>query len=518
MRYSINAKLSLLVGVAMTALVAVGGVAWMSTRQLGHIIEDMEIASHALRLQQDADMMHDAIRGDVLGLQLATDSERVKDIHEEMAEHVKTFRSNHQEISGLTLPTAIREKLESTKPVAAIYLELAERLIVANRETVLASLPAFQKAFSDLEAEMGAFTTVIEDTVQQSQDRNHDSQKWSKLLIIGSSLVGAIAVLIIARIITRSLLRPIQACVAASASLAKGDLTGRVTSTSSDEADDMAKALNTATAQMASSIGSIHGATGSLTTAVGELRSLSGGLRTAADDTASRLQAATGAAAEVDRTTQSVASALEEMAATIKEIAGQTSTAAQVAGEARNKADLSSATMAKLGHASAEIGSVLKTVSGIAEKTNLLALNATIEAASAGEAGRGFAVVATEVKELARQSAAATEDIGKRIAAIQEGAASAIATAKEIADTIRQISEIQQSIAAMVEEQSATTGDMTRSISQTADAARGVTEHLHGVATSATITQGSATSSDDLARRIHELSQTLGTQVARFTI
>ena len=518
MRYTINAKLSLLVGVAMTALVAVGCVAWMSTRQLGHIIEDIETATHALRLQQNADMMHDAIRGDFLGMQLNTDPERAKAIGDEMREHVKAFKAYHQKVADLVLPAAIRERLESTKPVAAIYLDLAERLVLANRETVIASLPAFQKAFSDLEATMGEFSTVIEDTVQKSQDRNHACQQWSKMLIIGSSLAGVMALLVVSRIIVRSLLRPIQACVVASTSLAKGDLTGRVTSTSSDEADDMAKALNTATAQMASSISSIHGATGSLTTAVDELRALSGGLRTAADDTASRLQAATGAAAEVDRTTQSVASALEEMAATIKEIAGQTSTAAQVAGEARNKADLSSATMAKLGHASAEIGSVLKTVSGIAEKTNLLALNATIEAASAGEAGRGFAVVATEVKELARQSAAATEDIGKRIAAIQEGAASAIATTKEIAATIRQISEIQQSIAAMVEEQSATTGDMTRSLSQTADAARGVTEHLHGVAASAATTQGSATSSDDLARRIHELSQTLGAQVARFTI
>ena len=200
----------------------------------------------------------------------------------------------------------------------------------------------------------------------------------------------------------------------------------------------------------------------SLAGASTELAAVSEQMASNAEETAAQANVAAAAAEQVSSNVATVATAAEQMGASIKEIAKSTHEAARVATSAVKVAERTNATVAKLGESSAEIGNVIKVITSIAQQTNLLALNATIEAARAGEAGKGFAVVANEVKELAKQTAKATEDISRKIEAIQGDTKGAVEAIEQIGTIINQINDIQNTIAGAVEEQTATTGEISR--------------------------------------------------------
>ena len=200
----------------------------------------------------------------------------------------------------------------------------------------------------------------------------------------------------------------------------------------------------------------------------GELEGGAVGMADAAEQTTRQAQTVAQAAAQATRNVESVAASAEELTASIREIAGRVQEASVIAQQAVRQAATTNDTMLKLGQSSQEIGQVVKVITSIAQQTNLLALNATIEAARAGEAGKGFAVVANEVKELARQTARATEEIGTKIAGVQHDTAGAVTAIQQIAATIDQINEISTTIAGAVEEQNAATGEISRNVTETA--------------------------------------------------
>jgi len=251
--------------------------------------------------------------------------------------------------------------------------------------------------------------------------------------------------------------------------------------------------------------------TDSLASSSEELTSVSQQLGSNATETSAQMVVVSAAAEEVSRTTQSIATSTEEMGATIKEIARSATDSARVAGQAVKMAETTNATVAKLGDSAIAIGKVIKVITSIAQQTNLLALNATIEAARAGEAGKGFAVVANEVKELAKETAKATEDIGQSIESIQTDTREAVEAIGTISGIIAQINDISGSIASAVEQQSATTNEMARNVSEAAkgagDIAKNittVTEVAQGTSMGASQTMSAAT---DLARMTAELKQ-----------
>ena len=236
------------------------------------------------------------------------------------------------------------------------------------------------------------------------------------------------------------------------------------------------------------------------------------------EETSAKANVVSQAAERVSDNLQTVSTGAEEMATTIQSIASNAHQAANIAGSAVQKAQAANLTVAKLGNSSAEIGEVIKVITVIAQQTNLLALNATIEAARAGEAGKGFAVVANEVKELAKQTATSTDDIGRKIAAIQSDTRGAVEAIGAIAEVIHQINDISGTIATAVEEQSSTTNEMKRNVGEAARGAGEISSSIGAVARVADGTSFRAQESQRAAQELADVAKLLSGLMSQFRI
>jgi len=248
-----------------------------------------------------------------------------------------------------------------------------------------------------------------------------------------------------------------------------------------------------------------------------ELTAVSQQMAGNAEETAIQANAVSAASEQVSANVGSVASAAEQMQASIREISKNTHESARVAKNAVNVAQSTNQTMKKLGESSQQIGNVIKVITSIAQQTNLLALNATIEAARAGEVGKGFAVVANEVKELAKQTAKATEEIGQKIEAIQGDTKGAVTAIEEIGGIINQINDISNSIASAVEEQTATTNEIGQSVAEAAKGVGEIAKNINDVAVAAKDTTRGASDTQTACQELSRMAAQLQKVVARFT-
>jgi methyl-accepting chemotaxis protein len=319
-------------------------------------------------------------------------------------------------------------------------------------------------------------------------------------------------------IIAKGILTPLHATVAVLHEVSLGNLTRRLEVTGKDEIAQMGIALNDTVDNLSRIMSEIGSDARVLTDTSKELTTNSQELGNNSQQTTTQAAAVSSAAAEVSQNVQTVSTATDEMSASIKEISKNASEAAEVASSAARLAGSTTATMTKLSESSAEIGNVVKVITSIAEQTNLLALNATIEAARAGEAGKGFAVVANEVKELAKETAKATEDISNKVEAIQNDAKGAVQAIEEITTVIGRINDIQNTIASAVEEQTGTTNEISRNISETSRGSSDIASNITGVASAAKETQKSASASLLAAGELSKLAVRLGNVVSQFKL
>ncbi|MFK7736878.1 MAG: methyl-accepting chemotaxis protein [Pirellulaceae bacterium] len=308
--------------------------------------------------------------------------------------------------------------------------------------------------------------------------------RW--FLLIG--LTSAVLVAVSAFFYSSRVSKPIQSVAEFASKMAEGNLSERCEVTGQAEVGDLISAMNRMKDNLSGLLGEVISTSEVLNGSSTELSSTADLLSQGANDTTERSTSVAAAAEEmsvnmssmaqateqVSRNVNSVAATMEEMSCTIAEVARHAEKAAGSVSSAATLADESNHQIDALGSAAAEIGSVIEVIQDIAEQTNLLALNATIEAARAGDAGKGFAVVATEVKELAKQTADATDDIRARIEAIQKSTGTAVESIGEIGTAIRDVNDVSKTIASAVEEQGISMKEVSQNITQAADAARTV--------------------------------------------
>jgi methyl-accepting chemotaxis protein len=309
---------------------------------------------------------------------------------------------------------------------------------------------------------------------------------------------------------------PLQDVSAILSKLAGGDFTAVVSNKYPGDFDLLVNAVNTLSKSVRSALEQIGRNVAALGASAEEMNKVSQSMGANADETATQASVVSAAAEQVSRNVQTVATGADEMGASIKEIAKNTAEATRVASSAVRTAELTNETISKLGQSSAEIGQVIKVITSIAQQTNLLALNATIEAARAGEAGKGFAVVANEVKELAKETAKATEDISRKIEAIQGDTNGAVSAIGQISQVIGQISDIQTTIASAIEEQSATTNEIGRNMAEAAKGSVDISRNIGGVAEAAHATTVGATETSTSSQALEKMAVELQTLVSQF--
>jgi methyl-accepting chemotaxis protein len=321
----------------------------------------------------------------------------------------------------------------------------------------------------------------------------------------GATLIAIAVGSFVAITLNRDISASISSVLSQAEAMASGDLTqDEAEVISHDELGDLTAAMNRMQVSLKKMIIAVAENAQQVANASEEFSAVSQQITSNSEETSTQANVVSTATEQVNRNLQTVATGAEQMSTTIQDIAKNATESARVAGEAVKTAQRTNATISKLGVSSAEIGQVIKVITSIAQQTNLLALNATIEAARAGEAGKGFAVVANEVKELAKQTAKATEDISQKIAAIQEDTKGAVVAIGTISGIINQINDISSTIATAVEEQSATTNEMTRNVAEAAKGSTEITQNITGVAQAA---QGTSSSAHESMKAAHQLAQ-----------
>ncbi|HET9186704.1 MAG TPA: methyl-accepting chemotaxis protein [Acidothermaceae bacterium] len=390
----------------------------------------------------------------------------------------------------------------STSTASAMYGSSAA---ATSQQELAAGIQEYNAISAKATQAITALRNEVNKQIATANKAAHHERAAAMLKIVLVLIVGALLALLVGFRVGRRIRTDARAVGAVARGLAEGDLTRSAGIKSRDEMGDVAAALDDAAAALRNDFGAVADHARTLATASDQMMSTSGTLADSAQLAAQQVDASISASSLVNDHVQAVAAGGAQIGSAIHEISVSASEATRVASHAVEVAASTNQMVTRLGESSSEIGEVVKVITTIAQQTNLLALNATIEAARAGDAGKGFAVVAGEVKDLAQETARATDDIARRVEAIQGDTGNAVAAITEISSIIQRINEIQTTIAAAVEEQTATTGEMNRGIT---DATAGAAEISARVAAVARGTQETAASVRDTRAAAEALART----------
>ena len=376
----------------------------------------------------------------------------------------------------------------------------------------------YQDSVKNIMAPITEFQTTLANRVNTAYAQAEGQRKAVDFALTACATLLAAALFAVLALFHRNLGSIIRRYSEQLRTVDERDLSFRLQPEGVLELQELVEAFNAKNENVAGVLSGVTRSADSLAQASSRLTETAGQLEKSSQRTNSESRAAADAADTVSGSVSTVAAGTEEMSSSIREIATAANRATGVAQEAVRSAQATSGTVAKLGESSALIGEVVKTITSIAEQTNLLALNATIEAARAGEAGKGFAVVANEVKELAQQSARATEDISQRVVSIQDDATATASALAAITDVIERINETQATIASAVEEQTATTNEMSRSAHDAAEGSRGIAGNIGRVANAAGESSAGAEQTLTSAQELSSLASDLKVLVSGYRL
>ena len=512
--WTVGRRLAALTGVGVLTVVALAGFA-MTSAQTVH-----SQAQHVQGLQDARSIGHalDAQAGELevaaLNALSAKDPAPLKaGVEDDMVEP----RALLSRLKRLDLSTADRARVATIDTGYEAYLSSIGSFVDAAAAGRPGTMPRAEEVQAANDKTSALLATAADhfDKAATAGSAELDGTVASlvaKLLV--AALLGVGAMVVASLLISRGITRPLRASIAALQRFAEGDLSHRLLETSTGCLGDLEVAFNQSIDAVGGIVGQVRASADSVSASSEELSASSQQIAAGAEETSVQAGVVSAAAEEVSRHVQTVSAGADEMGVSIREIAHSANEAARVASQAVSVVESTNVTVAKLGASSQEIGKVVKVITSIAEQTNLLALNATIEAARAGEAGKGFAVVANEVKELAQETARATEDIARRVEAIQADTGGAVSAMGDISAIITSINDYQLTIASAVEEQTATTSEMSRNVTDAATGSEEIAMNINGVSAAAESTTQALSQTlsaiDEMSRMAAELRTTVG--------
>ena len=535
---SIRARLTWSSLVSVVLIAAAGGAGILGLIRSDDGLSAVTRVTAAVRQQMQGDMMHDALRADVLmALRLAPDAPAADRaaVSADLAEHAQEFRAAMASLRDLNVSPGIAAQLPAVTAAVDAYVRAAEAIVTAaagDRARAEAGFPAFIDAFDALETRMGTLGDEIEAVSGTVAAEAQADNAWLMTILLVTAGFATLLVLSVSLIIGRDAGRSIDRMAQRMTALAAGDTAAEVPGTGRrDEIGRMAQAVevfrNTAlsndrlTAERAEETARRERRTAEIeaacrrfdhevSEALRQVIAAVAGMEGTAREMRGLADAATGDAGEVGRVSEvsaanvkAVAEAAEALAASIADIGRETARSGGLAADAARQAREANAQITTLADAASRIGQVVGLISEIAEQTNLLALNATIEAARAGDAGKGFAVVASEVKQLADQTARATAEIAERIGGIQSETGRVVTVIGRIGTTIGEIDGITATVAAAVERQGAATREIAGRVDQAAAGSRDVSAGLGRVT-------GAVRRTGDQAAELQQVTDDLG--------